>query len=183
MSKISSSKRPVPVDCEEGEASDCVDPSPQAASPTRDCLSNLKIKDRSQKARQEAAIKQGLEEGIEIGKQESAGKIKERDTLIKTQNSHIKQLTAELVLEAAHLLPAGQQSDLSATSISSLTADNNRQRGENAQLEPRVSLSDAANWAVSPDSPRKRKKSRLSLGKTPDCMLRLPSSPGSILRI
>ena len=181
MPKIS--ERPASEDSEEGEASDGVDPSPSRDTRLvkRDPL--IRVNNKTRADRTAKARKKGLEEGIEIGKQESAGKIKERDTLIKTQNSHIKQLTAELVLEAAHLLPAGQQSDLSATSISSLTADNNRQRGENAQLEQRVPPSDAANWAVSPDSPRKRKKSRLSLGKTPDCMLRLLSSPGSILRI
>ena len=73
MSKIS--KRPAPVDREEGEASDCVDLSPQVAPPTRDCLS--KIKDRSRKELREAARKKGLEERIEIGKQEPAETVKD----------------------------------------------------------------------------------------------------------
>ena len=61
--------------------------------------------------------------------------MKEQYTLIKEQNSQIKRLTAELALEAAHLLLAVQRSDLSATLISTLTADSNRLREENTQLE------------------------------------------------
>ena len=54
--------------------------------------------------------------------------------------SQIKRLTAELALEAAHLLLAGQRSDLSATLISALTAHNSRQRKENPRLEQRLAL-------------------------------------------
>ena len=78
-------------------------------------------------------------QGIQIGKRESAEKIKEQETLIKERNSQVKRLTAELALEAARLLlaarVAGQHSDLSASFISALNLDNNRQRKENAQLE------------------------------------------------
>ena len=89
----------------------------------------------------------GVEEGIAIGKRGSAEKIvdqntqiKERDQTINKQEKQIKRLTDQLALEAAHLLLAGQRSHLSATSISSLTADNNRQREENAGLEQQVAL-------------------------------------------
>ena len=59
---------------------------------------------------------------------------------IKKQEQQIKRLTDQLTPEAAHLLLADQRSDLSATSISALTADNNRQREEKARLEQRVAL-------------------------------------------
>ena len=88
------------------------------------------------------AVGLGLEEEIEIGKQESAEKIKEQNTLIKEQNPQIKkiQVTGELMLEAAHLLLAGQRSNLSSISISALTVDNSRLREAKAHLEQRVSL-------------------------------------------
>ena len=97
-----------------GKASDGVDPSPSRDSchVKRDPL--LKVTDKTRSGSTEKAGKSSLEEGIEIGKRESAEQIKEQDTLIKKQ---IKQLIAEFALEAAHLLLAGQRSDLSATSV------------------------------------------------------------------
>ena len=78
---------------------------------------------------------------------ESAKKIEELTTLIqeldrriKKQEKYIKSLTDQLALEAKHLLPTSQRSDLRATSISALTADNNRQHEENALLEQQVAL-------------------------------------------
>ena len=68
----------------------------------------FKVYDKTRADRTGQARKRGLEEGIEIAKQESAEKSKEWDTLIKEQNSQIKRLTEELALEAAHLLLAGQ---------------------------------------------------------------------------
>ena len=83
-----------------------LDPSPQLAPPTRDCLS--KIKDRQLKERREAARKQGLEEGVENGRQESAETVdlKEQDRQItdSEQKSQIKKFTEQLALETAHLL-------------------------------------------------------------------------------
>ena len=64
-----------------------------------------KINDKIRADSTKKARKRDLEEGIEIGKQESAEKIKAQDTLIKKQNSdlqQIKRLTAELALEAEH---------------------------------------------------------------------------------
>ena len=141
------SKRPASKDSEEEEASDGVDQSPsrysrlkvagQAPARTRDPRAERTVR---------ARVK-GVEEGIEIGKRESAEKIedqntliKERDIKIKKQEKQINRLTDQLALEAAHLLLAGQRSDLSATSMSTLTADNNRQREENARLEKQVAL-------------------------------------------
>ena len=81
MSKIS--KRPASEDHEEGGASDGVDSSPLRDTDlvNRDPLLKVNVKtwaDRIEKAR-----KRGLGEGIEIGRRESAEKIKEQDTLIK----------------------------------------------------------------------------------------------------
>ena len=90
----------------------------------------LKVSDKAPADHPEKARKTGLEEGIEIGKRKIAGNQQaksRRDTLIKEQNSQIKRLSAELALEAAHLVLAGQHSDRSATLISALTADNNSQ--------------------------------------------------------
>ena len=78
-----------------------------------------------------------LAEGIEIGKQESADKIEEQDQQIKEQKERINRLSEQLV---AHLLLANQRSDLRARSISTLTADADRQREENTLLEQRVAL-------------------------------------------
>ena len=82
MPKIS--ERPASEDSEEGEASDGVDPSPSRDTRLvkRDPL--IRVNNKTRADRTAKARKKGLEEGIEIGKQESAGKIKERDTLIKT---------------------------------------------------------------------------------------------------
>ena len=91
----------------------------------------------------------------------------------------IKRLTAELALEAAHLLLAGQRSDPSATSISALTTDNNRQREENAYFEQRVAL------LTGQLAQKTEEVETVSVRNTPDCVLTSPSSqsPCSILRI
>ena len=117
----------------------------QSPGRSRDPIS--KVKDNSRAERTVRARSKEVEEGIQIGKRELAEKIedqntliKERDIKIKKQEKQINRLTDQLALEAAHLLLAGQRSDLSATSMSTLTADNNRQREENARLEKQVAL-------------------------------------------
>ena len=92
----------------------------------KDTLRN--IKNRSRNKRTEGARLKALAEGIEIGKQESADKIEEQDQEIKEQKERINRLSEQLALEAAHLLLANQHSDLRARSISTLTADADRQR-------------------------------------------------------
>ena len=108
------------------------------------------MKDKSPAERARA---RGIEEGIKICQRESAEKILGQNTLIKERDKKssleeagetnqllIKRLTDQLALETARLLLAGQRSDLSATLISALTADNNRQREANARLEQQVAL-------------------------------------------
>ena len=74
MSK--NSKRPASEDREEGEASDCVDPSPSCDSHLVKRNPLLKVNDKTRADpvpdSTEKARKIGLEEGIEIGKRESA---------------------------------------------------------------------------------------------------------------
>ena len=82
MSKISKSR--APDDREEGEASDGADPSPPTV---KDPLRN--INNRSRNKRTEGARNKALEEGIEIGKQESADKIEEQNQQIKEQKERI----------------------------------------------------------------------------------------------
>ena len=106
----------------------------------KDPLRNIKT--RSRNKRTEGASLKALAEGIEIGKQESADsdKIEDQDQQIKEQKERINRLSEQLALEAAHLLLANQRSDLRARSISTLTADADRQREENTRLEQRVAL-------------------------------------------
>ena len=124
MSKIS--KCLAPDDHEEGEASDSADPSPPTV---KDPLRN--INNRSLNKRTEGARNKALEEGIEIGKQESADKMEEQDQQIRKQKERIKRLSKQLALEAAHLSIANQCSDLRASQISTLTKDNKKQKEEN----------------------------------------------------
>ena len=89
MSKIS--KRIASEDREEGEVSDGVDPSPsreyklqvagQAPARSRDPIK--KFKDNSRAERTVKARAKSVEEGIEIGKRESAEKIEDQNTQIK----------------------------------------------------------------------------------------------------
>ena len=85
MSKIS--KRPASEDHEEGGASDGVDSSPLRDTDLVTILVNrdplLKVNVKTWADRIEKARKRGLGEGFEIGRRESAEKIKEQDTLIK----------------------------------------------------------------------------------------------------
>ena len=69
-----------------------MDPSPSRDTRLvhRDPLQ--KVNDKTRADHTEKARKRGLEEGIEIGKWESAEKINAQDTLIKEQNSQIKRL-------------------------------------------------------------------------------------------
>ena len=125
-----------------------VDPPPSHDHDTRlvkrDPL--LKVNDKTRADRTEKARKSDLEEGIETGKRESAENIKEQDALIKEQNLQVKRLTAEFALGAAHLLLAGQRSPLSATWISSLTAN----KQPNVRRErPARTASAASDWAIS----------------------------------
>lgn len=114
----------------------------QAPAPSRDPLSKVKLEDKTLAELTERARRRGVQEGIKIGQKgsaekikESAEKIKERDRQIKEQKSQIEQLTNQLALDATHLLLAGECRDLSALSISALTAHNNRLPEENDQLE------------------------------------------------
>ena len=122
MSKIS--KRTSPEDLEEGEASDCDNP--------------VQSKNRKRSARTAGTRNKAIAEGIELGRRESADKIREQDQVIQEQKERIKRLTEQLALETAHFLLADQRSEISAASASALSADCARLRGENSQLEQRV---------------------------------------------
>ena len=128
MSKIS--KRPEPEDREEGQASD--GDSHPVQRRQRNGLS--KVNDRSRAERRECVRKRALEEGIEIGKKESADKIKQQDTRIKEQTSQIKKLTEQLAQEAAHLLLANQLSDLLTEQLAQKKEEVVTVTGHNAQL-------------------------------------------------
>ena len=78
-------------------------------SSSSSCDPVKKIKDKTRAERTKRAKRRGIKEGIKFGKRESAGKIKEQDTLIKEwdqqikeQKPQIKLLAAELLLEAAN---------------------------------------------------------------------------------
>ena len=112
MSKIS--KRPASEDRGGVGASDGVDQSPSRDSrlkvagqaPARSCNPIKKVKANPRAERTMRARAKGVEEGIEIGKRESAEKIEDRNTLIKKrdknikkQEKQIKRLTDQLALE------------------------------------------------------------------------------------
>ena len=105
--RVQISKRRAPDDREEGEASDGADPSPPTVKGPLKNISN-----RLQNKSTEGARNKALEEGIEIGKQESADEIEEQDQQIKEQKERIKRLSEQLALEAAHLSLANQRRDL-----------------------------------------------------------------------
>ena len=91
-------------DSEEGEASEGMEPSPSRSSRYTGLITTLvkhdhdplqKVNYKTRADRTEKARKRGIEEGIEkfeIGKRESAEKIKVQDTLIK-EVAVIKRLT------------------------------------------------------------------------------------------
>ena len=101
VSKIS--KRIASEDCEEGEASDGVDPSPsrefklqvagKAPARSRDPIKKVKYNARAERTVKARA--KGAEEGIAIGKRESAKKIEDQNTQIKERSERDQTIIKE----------------------------------------------------------------------------------------
>ena len=88
-------------------------------------------------ARSAASYNSGLEDGIAIGKRDSADKVKEQNRQILELNYRIKRLTEQLAVEAALLLLANQRSDIR---IRDLSQENEKNNKENTFLTRQVTL-------------------------------------------